>query len=33
VRDTTQELPFAVDPAGFLVALEVLADDERDVCK
>jgi hypothetical protein len=30
VRDVTRELPFAVDPSGFLVALEGLAQDEQD---
>ena len=30
VRDATRELPFAVDPASFLVALEGLAQDEQD---
>jgi hypothetical protein len=33
VRDTTHELPFSVDPAGFLVALEALAEDDRDVAE
>jgi hypothetical protein len=33
VRDITHELPFAVDPAGFLVALDILADDDREVAE
>ncbi|MGD9510800.1 MAG: hypothetical protein AB7I59_18950 [Geminicoccaceae bacterium] len=31
VRDATRELPFAVDPASFLVALESLAQNEEDL--
>lgn len=31
VRDVTRELPFMIDPAGFLVALEHLAQADGDV--
>ena len=33
VREVTRELPFAVDPAGFLVALEDLAQDDEDTAR
>lgn len=33
VRDVTHELPFMVDPAGFLVTLEHLAEDDQDTAE
>lgn len=33
VREVTHELPFMIDPAGFLVTLEYLAEDDGDIAE